>query len=269
MIGLFKKGCKNGKMTPIQIIVLDKLRATSQKLVEWLKKEISNYNQFLINLPEAINLLLYKYINQKITIDEFWEKWKDLLNIDDHFIRALRYRFDPIIENLPLLCYTQPDIEIVAYQDNYHFEVLEKLKEDLFFMTFRTRSTGKIKLNEWMDFLYNDYELSKSFKYRNIKNILETLNKNKNSFILYEGFAKDLKEILEKSGYKSKIRYMNNYYRSPLEILSYLISLKGIENISKKHIEACIKEYLNYIDYVLLSPSLDKAHEQWVSKFKK
>ncbi|MHA1252316.1 MAG: hypothetical protein ACTSRP_20190 [Candidatus Helarchaeota archaeon] len=250
-------------MVEADLYVFNKLRKSSEKIAEVLNEEEKLKQMLLINLPKITKKILYEYMDGKITGDEFWEQYKELLGLEDYFIKSLKFRLEPLIKLIRSISRRDPWIEVIPYQDEFFIKNSEKIKEDIFFQTFRTKVTGKIKIKEWLDLLYDDYKWNITHKEKVNETIVKELKKKKDCIIFYEGFIQELKKLIYNEGYKLKIKYLDQYWRSPLETLSYMIGTKGIKEIPEKFIEECIKKHIEYIEYILRNPTIDDAHRSW------
>ncbi|MFX1298857.1 MAG: hypothetical protein ACFFD2_28860 [Promethearchaeota archaeon] len=257
---------KLGLLRDVQICILNKLRESSIKFAEFIRKNVIIPKILAINFPQATVKLIEEYGLGILTNQEFWGSWKEFFNLEEYFINALRYRFDPIIQLIPFMIEKNPKIQIIPYIDDHYFQMTEKLKERFFILTYRTKSTGKINLEAWKELLLEDFEWNKSYKESLDKNLLKCLRNKTQFVILYQGYSKYLRISLNKRGINPKIRHFGSYWRAPLEVLSYLISLKGINNIPNHCIQQCIKEHIAYVNIILSEPSLDAAHKHWTHK---
>ncbi len=250
----------------IHIYVLNKLRESSLKFAEVIHKSLNIPDIFLICFPNLTIKLIEDYGKGIVSNQEFWEDWKQLFGLTDPFVNALQNQLDPVLQVIPFLFKKKPEIRIIPYQDNYYFQMTEQFKEQIFLLTYKTRVTKKINLKAWKELLHDDYEWTESQNEKNIENILKNLQNKNQSAILYQGSARNLRKILKLKGYHPKMKYLMKYWRAPLEVLTYLIGLKGIQNIPERCIDQCIQEHVSYIDFILTEPSIDAAHKRWTNE---
>ena len=71
---------------------------------------------------------------------------------------------------------------------------------------------------------------------------------------------------MEAKGFIVEPIYFHLYWRSPIDVLRTIISVRGLDAVSDEVILHCVKGQLKYLDYVLLSEDLDVAHEKWTSE---
>ncbi|MHA1651127.1 MAG: hypothetical protein ACTSYB_13100 [Candidatus Helarchaeota archaeon] len=248
------------------IYILNKLRASSLKFAEFIQESSVVPEILLLNFPSTTQKLLEAYGNGLLSDEEFWNTWQELFDLSDPFIKALQYQFTPIVQTIPLLRFRNPQIQLIPYQDDQALSLMKHFKEQLLLLTYRTRVTRKIDLTAWKEYLFDEYEWNKSCIEQLNTRILMYLQKTKQNAILYQGDVKSLRQILLEEGYIPKVKHFGRYWRAPLEVLSYLIGTKGLENIPDKCIQECIKAHITYIDYILSTPTIDDAHDRWTGE---
>ncbi|MFX1297995.1 MAG: hypothetical protein ACFFD2_24490 [Promethearchaeota archaeon] len=250
----------------IQIFVLNKLRSSSIKVADWLLRSDWIPDMLLINLPQSTQEVLEEYGNGMISDQAFWMQWKELFDLSDPFINALRYRFHPLLQAIAYFYKKNPQIKVIPYEADYSFLTGECLKEQFMLLLYRARATQKIDLKGWKEVLYDEFQWNKSNQKKIEENVLINLQKQKSCANLCLGGSKALRDFLLKNGYSVRMRYFGSYWRDPLEVLSYLISLKGPQNISDPCIQACIKNHISYLDFILKENTIDAAHQRWAQQ---
>jgi len=247
----------------IVVYVLNKLKRSSILFKEKIRKLKNIPERFLINFPSHLSCELEEFGFGNLTTDEFWEIYKEKCNVNEPFLNALKYKYNPILESLPDLYEKLPDLQIMPYQNLSYIEKVSELEEEILLETFRARLTGKIKVEEWKELLSDDYEWNATFREKNEETILNNIDKDKNYLILYEGYVKSLLQKMRAMGYFPRINFLKEYYRSPLEMFIYEIGKNGSENISDECIKKCIKDHIRYVELILYEKSIDDAHKKW------
>lgn len=250
------------------LLYLTKLRISSYNLCNYLKSFSDNLNALFLDFPTELEGYIEKYVYREIRMKELWSYFQELTDLKEPYINALKYTMNPILKYLPDFLDKSSNVKLYCYQDLYFFKNNMDLNEKFLLLTYRVKATNKIEITEWKNLLFDEVETGKAYYLKNLRNILRNLNENGGNIIIFRNFIKKLQdELLRISKSKLKTIYLMNYWRSPLEYLSFQVFLKN--KVSDKLIKICIKEHVSYIDFVLTSDNLDDAHLKWSkSKFK-
>jgi len=247
------------------IFILNKLRGSAINFAKFIQQNPNKWDKFLINCPASTQKLIENYTKGELLNREFWDSWQELFNLADPFVNAIRYQLEPIIQILPFLLKQNPEMQIISYLDDTYFQITEQFKEQILLLTFKTKVTHKINIEAWKEVLYDDFQWSKSYSEKADATILKNMSGKHQILILYQGSIKNLKNTLADKGYSPKVRYSGNYWRAPLEVLSYLTGLKHLQNIPDSCIQHCIEAHLLYINLIIIKSTLDEAHRQWMN----
>ncbi|MEM3587065.1 MAG: hypothetical protein QXO71_07095, partial [Candidatus Jordarchaeaceae archaeon] len=120
--------------------------------------------------------------------------------------------------------------------------------------------------DEWRTLIREELENGKLLEEKVVETVQEKAKNHKNSVVICTIFIKNLKKRL--SAYSVKVICLENYWKPPLEILKTISASKGIDKIPDNIINLCIKQHLNYLNYVLLYENVDTAHSVWSKEFK-
>ncbi|MGQ9721256.1 MAG: hypothetical protein ACUVXA_08045 [Candidatus Jordarchaeum sp.] len=225
-----------------------------------------DFDALFLSLPEELGESLNLHSIGQIDKEEFWNDYITLTGLATPFANSLRYKLEPIIDKLPLIKLSH-DFEISCFEDLHHHTRLRGFMERLLLQEFKSRATGKIDTNEWRVIFREELEAIKQYEEKIIGNILEKGLNYKNSVIIYAGFVKNLKRGLG-SNYNVKVICLENYWKSPLEVLKTLFTFRGVDNISDNIVRLCVHQHLKYLDYILLHENVDTSHDVWVKDFK-
>ncbi|MHA1266677.1 MAG: hypothetical protein ACTSRS_15685 [Candidatus Helarchaeota archaeon] len=256
------------KSADVQVVILNKLRSTSIRIAKWVSESFWIPNTIFLNFPRSSYNLLIRYFQGSIPLQEFWQQFREYYNLTPPFIHAMRYKFDPILQAINFISIHSSYLEIFPYESDYSFQVTTQFSEQILLLLYRARVSKKIALDTWKEVLYDEFQWNRSSHEKNKAFILQNLRGRIPSLIFYQGNAKDLKESLWRADYKVQMKHFGTYWRAPLEVLTYLFALKGFYNVSNSQILRCIKEQLSYLDIILQTPSLDRAHKRWAQRFR-
>jgi hypothetical protein len=224
------------------------------------------FDALFSSFPEELSESLNLYTVGDISEEEFWNDYTAITDSSTPFASSLRYKLGPIIDKLPSIKHKH-DFHIYCYEDlQCHIQLRDFTVRQLL-LEFKSRATGKLYTDEWRILLREELNTGKLLQEKIVDTILEKGRNHRNSVIICTSFLKNLKKRL-RSKYIVKVICLENYWKPPLEVLKTLFASKGIDKIPDNVVNLCIKQHLNYLDYVLLYVDVDTAHNIWFGEFK-
>lgn len=227
-------------MAEIHILIVPNLRSSHEKAAMIIKSSL--YDTIFLNLPRSLQSLISK--RGKMSSNEFMEKLKLFLPEPTN---AWIYLFEPILKAI-----SEVKSEVYCYLED--FEEIAKNSMEIAILTLRANITGKIRLEEWLNFL-KPLPLDSSIE-----------------FIAYRAKGRCLcisnlsgwtiARRIKNYGHEVFLKCVESFYRlKPLETLSILLE-RG--KINPEIAECLIKEHIKFInEYVLKSSNLDEAYFSW------
>ncbi len=251
-------------MPRINLILASRFRSSTERASILL--ETTDFDALFLGFPENFGESLNLYRLGIISEEELWNDYINMTGLSGPFANSLRYRLEPLIKKLPLIAHDH-DFEIYGFEDfQYHIR-LRGFAEQQLLLEFKSRATGKINPDEWRALLREELETTKLLEEKIVNNLQEKCAKHNNSVFICAGLVNNIKRKLSPI-FNVKVICLERYWKSPLEVLKTLFILKGFDNIPDNIVKLCIKQHLEYLDYILLYDNIDTAHEAWVRELK-
>ena len=98
--------------------------------------------------------------------------------------------------------------------------------------------------------------------------IIEEAEETAGNIILYGGYLESI-EQLKRPNNEVEIMLLEEYWKSPLDILRTILSKHGFDNVPDREIERYLELHKRYLDLVIKSKNVDEAHEEWTQTVRK
>jgi len=247
----------------LTVVVTLGFRKAHEKAANWLKQ--NPWNSLFLGLPVESEPFVEAYAQQKVDNEEFWSSITLLTGHSKPVINSLKLRFQPVLDSVRDTY--AADREICCFQDLKSYVEENKIQERILLLQFRHRATGKLDLNAWKDALIEEIEASEESWRRATNRILEVVETAAN-VMLHGGYLKST-EQLKRPNSEVEIVLLEEYWKSPLDILRTILWKHGFDNVSDKVIERYLKLQKRYLDLVIKSKDVDQAHEEWTQAVQK
>ncbi len=247
-------------MLKLTILIALGFRRVYEKASNWLRKCL--WSSLFLDLPVESEPFINAYVTERTNVDEFWSDYTILTGQSGPFISSLKLRFQPVLDCIRDVY--SDDKEIHCYRDLESHIKETRILEKILLLEFRSRSTGKLDLNEWKETLLREMETFKDSWHKAVDRILEESEKSSENVILYGGYLESIKR-LSRPDYKVEIILLEEYWKSPLDVLRTILWRYGFDSISDKKIERYLKLQKRYLDLVINLNDVDEAHEAWTS----
>jgi len=252
-------------MIKLVLLLTFGFRKRFEKVGCWLRE--TYWNSLFINLPAESERYITAYVEGKIDQREFWKYFTLLTGFAEPFINSLKLRFQPILESIKDISLNKREIHYYSDLKSYIEE--KKIQEKILLLQFRLRTTSRLDLKEWKHTLIEEIKVSEDSWQRSADKLLSEAKEIYPNIILCGGYLNSIKSYLKKPNNKIEFILLDDYWKSPLDILRTIIWKYGIENIDEKKIELYLKLQKRYLDLVLTSKDIDEAHETWTNMAKK
>ena len=239
-----------------------------ERASNWIRK--TPWNSLFLDLPIESETFVNAYAEGKLDEGEFWNNFILLTGLSKPFINSLKLRFQPILNCIKDTCAGEKEIH--CYLDLMSYIKEKKILEKILFLELRYRLTKKLDLKEWKKTLFKEMKNWEGSWPLAVERILEESvrkydNTNAN-IILYRGSLKSIK-YLKRPNNEIEIILLDNYWKSPLDILRTILWKYGFDNTPDEKIEQCLKFQKNYLDLVIHSKDNDEAHDTWTKMVQK
>ena len=252
-------------MVKLVLLLTFGFRKRFEKVGRWLKE--TYWSSLFLNLPVESERYITAYVERKIDQREFWNYFTLLTGFAEPFINSLKLRFQPILESLKDISLSEREIH--CYSDLKSYIEEKKIQEKILLLQFRLRTTSRLDMKEWKDTLIEEIKISEDSWRRAAYRIFSETEEMSQNTILCGGYLNSIKSHLSKPNNEIEFILLDDYWKSPLDILRTIIWKHGRENIDEKKIELNLKLQKSYIDLVLTSENIDEAHETWTNMAKK
>lgn len=210
----------------------------------------------LLNLPENIEDIVYRYSKGRLDYDEFIESiYERLPEPKNAWIKD----FEVFLRELPSIGGLA---DIYCYTDTELFNQEAATSIEIALLAIKSVIREKIDVEEWMRILEKSIVREAEKRGREFSKILDVIQ-DYERVICISGFeGKYIKKGLEEAGVKSWIKYLGMpYHFTPLEILKRLIML---DRIDKELFSKLIKEHIRFLREYVYYMSYTEAVEKWV-----
>jgi hypothetical protein len=229
-----------------------------EKASNWLRK--ISWDSLFLDLPNELDPFIKAYVKGKIDEQQFWENCVTLTGLEEPFIKSLKLRYHSVLNSLKEIRVN--DRRINCYRDLESYIKQSKIIEKILLLELRHRIGRKLEIKEWTNVLFEEEKISKKSWYQATENIIEEAEENTRNVILYEG-SLELVKHLKKGSNKVKIILLENYWKSPLDILRTIIWKYGFDHISDEKIIYYLNLQQKYLGLIIYSKDVDKAHQNW------
>jgi len=250
-------------MTKLTILLTLGFKKAYERTSNWLRD--MQWGSIFLDLPTESEPFLNAYVEEKLDESEFWGNFILLTGLAKPFIYSLKLRFNPILKCIKATW--ADEREIHCYNDLGSYVREKKILEKILFLELRYRLTKKLDLKEWKKTLLKERETKEDSWLSAADRILEESKPSEN-IILYGGYPKST-NYLKRPGNKIEIVLLDNYWKSPLDILRTLLWKYGFDDISDEKFERYLKLQKRYLDLVINSKDVDEAHEKWTQMVQK
>ncbi|MHA1607871.1 MAG: hypothetical protein ACTSWP_10115 [Candidatus Freyarchaeota archaeon] len=217
------------------------------------------FDAFFLNLPEELNETLRLFLKGEIDEDEVWQDYASLTESSEPVVHATRRWFSPMLNALRKR-FKEKAFDLYCYEEAQKHKEANQLLEEQLYLEFKCKVTGKLFLDEWKHIIKKCLDANNKSSIS--RKIIVNVNDYSSVCILSRGRVRAFRQNL--GGRKVKIKYMYHYWRPPLESLLILSSIYDIDKMPEEIFKDCIKQHLNYVEFILQAESLDSAHEKWV-----
>ncbi len=246
-------------MVKLTVLLSLGFKRAYEKASNWLRK--TPWSSLFLELPIESEPFIYAFTAEKVDEEEFWSNFTLLTGFSEPFINSLKLRFHPVL-NCIKDTYAD-DKEIHCYQDLKWYINEKKILEKILLLELRCMLTKKIDLKEWKNTLLQEKKIIEDSWGLAVDRILEETHREyTENIILYGGYLKSIKH-LRRPDIKVEIILLEDYWKSPLDILRTILWKYGFNNISDKKIERYLKLQKMYLDLIINSKDIDEAHEAW------
>lgn len=247
-------------MTSIDLILSPNLRTSSMKTSHLLKERGGEYETFLLNFPVEMEEIVIELAAEHISYDELIDEvWRCDLIPEPR--GSWEYNIRPLLEALPQLAQTLPNLTICCYGSKEHEFASMKVATMIARLILRTMITGEVEFEKWRDTLRASLEVDRNATEKEAEAILEKTGEN--SICLSDLGGRRFKRALRRAGLDVKILYVEKFYHfTPLMILKRKMSRGSVED---EELEGLVRHHVEYIrSYVYRFRNRDRAHYEWV-----
>ena len=229
-----------------------------EKASDWLRK--INWDLLFLDLPNELEPFIKAYVKGKINEDMFWKNCITLTGLEEPFIKSLKLRYHSVLNSIKEI--RENSRKIYCYRDLESYIKQSKIIEKILLLELRHRIGRKLEIKEWTNLLLEEKKISKKSWYQATENIIEEAEENTRNVILYEGSLESVKR-LKKGSNKVKIIILENYWKSPLDMLRTILWKYGFAHISDEKIIHYLNLQQKYLDLIIYSKDVDEAHQIW------
>jgi len=239
-------------------------RRAYERAASWLRK--THWGSLFLGLPVESEPFVESYAEEKVDEKEFWSTITLLTGFAEPFINSLRLRFQPILDCIRDMYAGGRAIH--CFQDLMSYVEERKISEKIFLLEFRHRATERLDLKAWKDTLLEEMATSGDSWRRASDRIIEEAEETAGNIILYGGYLESI-EQLKRPNNEVEIMLLEEYWKSPLDILRTILSKHGFDNVPDREIERYLELHKRYLDLVIKSKNVDEAHEEWTQTVRK
>jgi len=247
-------------MTSIDLILSPNLRTSSMKTSHLLKERGGAYETFLLNFPvemeESVMELAGEHISYDELIDEVWR-----CDLIPEPRGSWEYIIRPLLEALPQLAQTFPNLTICCYGSREHEFASMKVATRIARLTLRTSITGEVESEEWRNTLRASLDVDRKTTEKEAEAILGKTGVN--SICTSDLGGRRFKRALSRAGLDVKILYVEKFYHfTPLMILKRKMARGSVED---EELEELVRRHVEYVKrYIYRFRSRDRAHYEWM-----
>jgi len=242
----------------LTILLTFGFRDAYRKVAEWLRRH--PWDLLFLDLPKESEPFIKACAEKKATAIEFWRSYGLLTGLAEPFVNSLRLRFQSILEGIRNAHLRGREIR--CYRDLKSYIDEKKILERIFLLEFRYQVTGRLEVEEWKDILCREMETAGDTWNRAVERILEEAEPNSRNTVLYGGHLESTNR-LRRPHTELEVILLEDYWKSPLDILRTLLWRHGTDKISDERIESYLKLQKKYLDLVIGSKDVDEAHRAW------
>jgi hypothetical protein len=118
-------------------------------------------------------------------------------------------------------------------------------------------------VNEWRGYLAEELLGSESSFKGTCDRLIGRLRVGLRKVVLWRGSVSPIVNVLRKNGCPVQARYVTAHLKPPLVTLPAVARIRGLNNITDREIETCVRVHFQYLDCVISSENLDAANRRW------
>jgi hypothetical protein len=235
-----------------------------EKASNWLRD--IQWSSLFLDLPNELDPFIKSYFKGKINEEKLWENCATLTGLEEPFIKSLKLRYQSVLNSIKEI--RTNDRRINCYRDLESYIKQSKIIEKILLLELRHRIGRKLEITEWTNVLFEEKKISEKSWYQATENIIEEADENTRNIILYEGSLESVKH-LKKGSNKVKIILLENYWKSPLDMLRTILWKYGFDHISDEKIIHYLNLQQKYLELIIYSKDVDEAHQIWTDKIQR
>jgi len=242
----------------LAIIVTLGFRKGYEKAANWLRQ--NPWSSLFLGLPVESEPFVKAYAEKRFGEKEFWSNITLLTGHAKPFINSLKLRFQPILDGIRGMHADKKEIH--CFQDLKSCVEESKIQERILLLQFRYRATGKLDLNMWKGTLLDEMKALEDSWRRATDRILEEADEDVANVVIHGGYLKSI-EQLKRPNSEVEIILLEEYWKSPLDTLRTMLWRHGFDKVSDREMGRYLEMQKKYVDLVIRSKDVDKAHEEW------
>jgi hypothetical protein len=242
------------------LFLTPKLREAMSKAGRLIWAELPD--SVFVEIPMEMQATLQGLLNFDRSLDQFWSRYQSAIDLSEPFVRAARYSWDGFLLELRKGKLVKPELKVACFGSVQDEKERTKFSEKILALELRSK-ISRIDLNEWRGYLAEELLSSESSFKGVCDQLIDRLQGGLKKAVLWCGSANPIVNVLRKNGCPLQVRYAVTYLKPPMVALLAVARIRGLDKITDREIETCVRMHFQYLDCVISSENLDAAHRRW------